>query len=322
MNDSVLVCDPDDGVRLLTMSRLGAATPLDKATYVALAAALASARDDASIRVIALTGAGLCFTSGNASPTSRFRRTRATFVALDFLKMLSTFQNLSSRRWKVCLTGIGATLLLHCDLVYAGRGAQFCLPFVPLFGLCPEGAADYLLPRFAGAKRAAELLLLGEPFTAQTAAEAGLINAQTDDGEALSVALANRGARGAAVEAVAATRNLLKRSFALNVAETLEAEAQSFEALRCGPEAQAAFAAFRQMSFASGESFKCGLRADLRLFASQSPLKLRLDEVDDNFATNIVVQKIQRRDDIPAFAARLLLLFLDLAQGGAPAPRS
>ncbi|WPP02907.1 hypothetical protein [Methylocella tundrae] len=77
------------------------------------------------------------------------------------------------------------------------------------------------------------------------------------------------------------------------------------------------------MSFAFGGKFQgAGSGADLRLFASQSWLKLRLDEVDDNFATNIVVQKIQRRDDIPAFAARLLLLFLDLAQGGAPAPRS
>jgi enoyl-CoA hydratase/carnithine racemase len=245
MIDSVLVCDPDDGVRLLTMSRPGRRNALDKATYVALAAALASARDDASIRVIALTGAGLCFTSGNDLADFQISADAGeTFVALDFLKMLSTFSKPVVAAVEGFAIGIGATLLLHCDLAYAGRGAQFRLPFVPL-GLCPEGASSYLLPRLAGAKRAAELLLLGEPFTAQTAAEAGLINAQTDDGEALSVALAKARALAALPwEAVAATRNLLKRSFALNVAETLEAEAQSFEALRRGPEAQAAFAAF------------------------------------------------------------------------------
>ena len=71
--------------------------------------------------------------------------------------------------------GIGTTLLLHCDLVYAGENARFILPFASL-GLVPEFASSYVLPRIAGHHRAAEMLLLGEPFDAQRALAAGFVN--------------------------------------------------------------------------------------------------------------------------------------------------
>lgn len=67
--------------------------------------------------------------------------------------------------------GIGTTMLLHCDLAFAGRDARFRVPFVPL-GLSPEGGSSYLLSHIAGLKRSAELLLLGDEFDADEAAEA------------------------------------------------------------------------------------------------------------------------------------------------------
>ncbi|WP_251359425.1 enoyl-CoA hydratase-related protein [Kangiella sp. TOML190] len=72
--------------------------------------------------------------------------------------------------------GIGTTLLLHCDLVYATNEAVFSMPFVNL-GVCAEAGSSYLLSRQIGQLRAAELLLTGDAFNAQRALEYGIINA-------------------------------------------------------------------------------------------------------------------------------------------------
>jgi enoyl-CoA hydratase/carnithine racemase len=71
--------------------------------------------------------------------------------------------------------GIGTTVLLHCDLAYADTSAVFQMPFVNL-ALVPEAASSLLLPRDIGMRRASELLLLGERFSAQRAHRDGLIN--------------------------------------------------------------------------------------------------------------------------------------------------
>jgi enoyl-CoA hydratase/carnithine racemase len=105
--------------------------------------------------------------------------------------------------------GIGATMLFHCDLVVAAQSATFRMPFVPL-GLTPEGGSSYLLPRAAGAKLAAEILLFGDPLTVDVADRAGLINRVVADGEALSAALAMATRLGEQPpEALRAARRLL-----------------------------------------------------------------------------------------------------------------
>ena len=95
--------------------------------------------------------------------------------------------------------GIGTTLLLHCDLVYAAPNARFQLPFVPL-GIVPEFGSTFLLPLLAGYQRAAELLLLGQPFTAQKAHEVGIVTEVVPQEQLLEQALkvAARARRAAA----------------------------------------------------------------------------------------------------------------------------
>ncbi len=122
--------------------------------------------------------------------------------------------------------------------------ARFRLPFTAL-GLSPEGGSSYLLPLTAGSKRAA-LLMLGEPFTAAEAVSAALVNAAVPEGTALV-----DGPRQGPVPSppcprtsIAATKRALRRGQDEAVARALAEEAEVFHALRRGPEAQAAFAAF------------------------------------------------------------------------------
>ncbi|GJD37278.1 enoyl-CoA hydratase-related protein [Methylobacterium aerolatum] len=243
--ETLRITAPAEGVRLLTIDRPARRNALDRATYGALREAVRAAGEDGGVRALVLTGAGGCFTAGN--DLSDFRETAESVEdspGLALLKVLAACPKPLVAAVEGHAVGIGTTLLLHCDLAYAGEGARFRLPFVNL-GLSPEGASSYLLPLVAGTKRAAELLMLGEPFGPEAAREAGLVNALVEEGHALATALARASALAALPPAsIAATKRALKAGHAEIVARTLASEAETFHALRRGPEAQAAFAAF------------------------------------------------------------------------------
>ncbi|MFG1270872.1 enoyl-CoA hydratase-related protein, partial [Xanthobacter sp. DSM 14520] len=230
---------------LLTMSRPERRNALDRATYTALGDAFAAAGEDEAVRVVVLTGVGNCFTAGN--DLADFQDTSNAgepSAGLTFLNALTAFPKPAVAAVEGFAVGIGTTMLLHFDLAYAGSGARFRLPFANL-GLCPEGASSYLLPRIAGLKRASELLLLGEAFGAEVAAEAGIVNAVTKAGGALALALEKAQALAALPpRSLATTKRLLRTATAGPVAQALATEAEHFHALRLEPAAQAAFAAF------------------------------------------------------------------------------
>ncbi len=168
------------GVLTLTFNRLDKKNAITAAMYTQLAEALEAAAGDDSIRVAVFQGAVEIFTAGNDLADFRDNPPNTAPGAepapvVRFLNILRDFPKPLLAAVAGPAVGIGTTLLLHCDLVYAGDNAAFSLPFVNL-GLCPEAGASLLLPKLAGYQRAAEKLLLGEAFYAEEAADMGLVN--------------------------------------------------------------------------------------------------------------------------------------------------
>jgi enoyl-CoA hydratase/carnithine racemase len=162
-----------------------------------------------------------------------------------FLRGIATFEKPLLAAVAGPAVGIGTTLLFHCDLVYAGDNAAFSMPFVNL-GLCPEAASSLLAPRMFGYHRAAEALLMGEPFMAEAALEVGLVNRIVPPTEANG--LAQTQARKLAAKpltSLIATKRLMKGDTQA-VLQKMDEEGQSFGRMLREPAAKEAFGAFME----------------------------------------------------------------------------
>jgi enoyl-CoA hydratase/carnithine racemase len=140
--------------------------------------------------------------------------------------------------------GIGTTMLLHCDLVYCADNAMFSMPFVSL-GLCSEFASSLTVPLAAGYHKAAEKLLLGEPMSAEEAAEMKIVNRILPPDEVLGYAK-KQAARfnGLPPTSVRETKRLMKSAWKSVTEKLIEDEARSFARMLHGAEAKEAFSAF------------------------------------------------------------------------------
>jgi enoyl-CoA hydratase/carnithine racemase len=237
----------DGGVMTLTISRIEKKNSLTAAMYSAMADALETAQHDAAVRALVIQGHESVFSAGN--DLGDFLRQPPSLPdapVFRFLRHLSRFAKPVVAAVCGPAVGIGTTLLLHCDLVYAGDNAAFSLPFVNL-GLCPEAASSLIVPQLMGYQRAAEALLLGEPFSAETALEMGLVNRIVPPSEAN--ALARQQARKLAGKPVAAlieTKRLMKQGNAVPIAERMAEEGASFARMLGEPAAREAFSAFME----------------------------------------------------------------------------
>ena len=158
-----------DRITTIRFARPDKKHALTLAMYVALRQALEAAEADATVRAIVITGGRDCFTAGNdLGDFARVGQGGDMTAPLDFLRALASCAKPVVAAVNGVAIGIGTTMLLHCDLVYAGPTARFKTPFVDL-GLVPEAASSLLLPQLVGARRAAQLLLLGEQLDAPTA---------------------------------------------------------------------------------------------------------------------------------------------------------
>lgn len=237
----------EDGVLTLTFNRPDKKNSITTAMYADLAQALRSAASDAAVRVVVFQGHESIFSAGNdIGDFLNNPPAAADAPVFQFLGQLSSFEKPLVAAVCGPAVGIGTTLLLHCDLVYAGDNAAFSLPFVNL-GLCPEAASSLLLPQRLGYARAAEALLLGEPFMAEAALEVGLVNRIVPPQEAN--ALAQRQARKLAAKPLTSlieTKRLMKQGDAAAVAKRMMDEAAIFGRMLREPAAREAFSAFME----------------------------------------------------------------------------
>lgn len=161
----------------ILLSRSDKKNALTLAMYEGLTHALIKADADPDVRVIMLGSDNDSFCSGNdiADFIAAASRPDAVGAPLLFLQTIASLAKPVMAVVPGAAVGIGSTILLHCDLVIASDQARFQLPFARL-GLVPEGGSSLLLPQLVGHRRAFELLVMGEAFSASTARELGLVN--------------------------------------------------------------------------------------------------------------------------------------------------
>src|SRR4051812_27447340 len=150
--------------------------------YVQMADALAAAQANREVRAILIHGAKDCFTAGNDLQDFLERPIGAKSPSWRFFELLPAIEKPVVAAVGGPAVGIGTTLLLHCDLVYATPAARFQLPFVPL-GIVPEFGSTYLLPLLAGFQRAPGVFLLGPPLAGGKAEGNGAAEGNRRGGE-------------------------------------------------------------------------------------------------------------------------------------------
>lgn len=234
-----------DGIMQIEICRPKKRNALNSAMYTSLRNAFARGEEDAAVRVILLTGQPGAFCAGNDMQDFLDPRTQsADGPVLSFMQTMSTVGKPIIAAVSGNAIGVGATMLLHCDLVYAADSARFQFPFVPL-GICPEFATSLLLPRLAGHHRAAELLYFGEPFDAMRACEIGLVNAVRGEGELPAFAMARAQELAARpLASLSLTKRLLKERDAGLLQEVITDELKHVAERVKTPEARDAFLRF------------------------------------------------------------------------------
>ena len=237
----------EHGVMTLTLNRVDKKNALTADMYTALAAALSKAVDEKDVRVVLIQGHETVFSAGNdIADFLQQPPANANSPVSLFLRGIATFSKplIAS----VCgpAVGVGTTMLLHCDLVYAGDNAAFSMPFVNL-GLCPEAGSSLLAVQLMGYQRAAEALLMGEPFLVEAALELGLISRVLPPAEvnAYAQSQAQKMARKP-LASLMETKRLMKSARTPSVLLQMEEEAAVLSRMLKEPAAVGAFSAFME----------------------------------------------------------------------------
>ena len=245
--DPNVIYSQNGPVFALQMHRPEKKNALTQTMYRALAEGLRYADAEASIKVIVIQGTAECFTSGN--DVNDFVVTtdgQSERPSVQFMKAICHARKPVIAAVNGLAIGIGTTMLLHCDLVYVSDEARLAMPFVSL-GLVPEYASSLLIPALLGHVKAAEKLMLGEPFSGSDAVDCGIANAVLPAGEVVNHArrMAER-FNALPPSAVRETKRLMRAPQRAQVLQVMQAEGELFAQRLRSPEAMEAFQAFFQ----------------------------------------------------------------------------
>jgi enoyl-CoA hydratase/carnithine racemase len=240
----------EDGVLVATLNRPEKKNALTGAMYRALRDALRAASEDERVGAVLVTGAGGAFCAGNDIGDFLAENRAAgegarTGPGGEFIRALARFDKPLVAAVEGPAVGVGTTMCLHCDLVYAAPSARFAMPFVNL-GLVPEAGSSLLAPRRFGLAVASELLLLGETIDGARAREIGLVNEVVAPEALKSHALAKAKALAAKPRAALLATRKLMRGDAETLYAHMEQELVAFARALKSPEARAAFEAFAE----------------------------------------------------------------------------
>ena len=232
-----------EGIARIELARPDKKNAITTEMYVQMAEALAAADADREVRAVLIRGSRDCFTAGNDLSDFLQRPPGAKSPSWKFFEVFPSLRKPVVAAVAGPAVGIGTTLLLHCDFVYATPGARFQLPFVPL-GIVPEFGSTYLLPLLAGYQRAAELLLLGQPFTAEKARDIGIVTDIVSEEQLMERAEKTAVALAALPpESMRLTKQLMKSAHAEAVRRQVAEEGRIFIERLASPEAKEAMRA-------------------------------------------------------------------------------
>lgn len=219
---------------------------INQAMYRTIQSALATADHDDSVRVVVFCGHPDAFSAGN--DLMEFARPVHEDLApvISFLRQLVTMEKPMIAAVEGLAIGVGVTMLLHCDLVYAAEGTRFRLPFVNL-GVVPEAASSLIMPRLMGRQRASELLLLGDFFDSKKAQDYGVVNEILPKGDVLDHAMKKAGLLAQQPQkALMFTRKLINKKLQDAIEDRLSEEGMVFSRLLKSKETHQAVMKFLQ----------------------------------------------------------------------------
>jgi len=226
-----------NNILTISLNRLDKKNALTAAMYSELAGIFRSQVTD--INVVILTG-GTDFTAGNDladfldNPPST-----SDAPVYEFMRALTNCPVPVIAAVDGVAVGIGTTLLLHCDFVYATAKSLFMMPFINL-AVVPEFASSLLLPLRVGHVKAAEMLLLGEKFDAQTALQYGIINQVCDSENLQATAIATAEKLASKPRSAMIQSKALMRRDAEPLAQRIALESEIFSQMVAAPEARTA----------------------------------------------------------------------------------